>query len=94
MYWRSEMDQRVQPINIGAKNTVEIVVHVTEELDEDRRDNLTSTLANTHGITDAEFCPLRYHLMLVRYDTEAISSQGVLGSITSQNVHAQLIGPV
>ena len=88
------MDQRVQPINIGAKNTVEIVVHVTEELDEDRRDNLTSTLANTHGITGAEFCPLRYHLILVRYDTDAFSSQDVLKRINSQEVHAQLIGPV
>ena len=88
------MAQVLHSIEKDPDHTVEIVVHVTEELDEDRRDNLTSTLANTHGITGAEFCPLRYHLMLVRYDTEAISSQGVLGSITSQNVHAQLIGPV
>jgi hypothetical protein len=32
--------------------------------------------------------------MLVRYDTDAFSSQDVLRRITSQNVHAQLIGPV
>jgi len=88
------MDQRVKPINIETKNTVEIVVHITEELNEDQRDNLTSALDNSTGIMNAEFCPLRYHLMLVRYDTEAFSSQDVLRSITSQNVHAQLIGPV
>ena len=88
------MDQRVQSINSGLQNTVEIVVHITEELNEDRRDNLTSALKNINGITDAEFCPLRYHLMLVRYDTDAFSSQDVLSSITSQDVHAQLIGPV
>jgi len=88
------MDQRVQPINNETKNTVEIVVHVTEELNEDQRNNLASALKNATEITDAEFCPLRYHLMLVKYDMDAFSSQDVLRSITSQDVHARLIGPV
>jgi len=43
---------------------------------------------------NAEFCPLRYHLILVRYDTDAFSSQDVLKRINSQEVHAQFIGPV
>lgn len=88
------MDQRVQPINIDIKNTVELVVHIKEELNEDQRDSLTSALENTAGISDAEFCPLRYHLMIVKYDTDVFSSQDVLRSITSQDIHAQLIGPV
>jgi cell division protein FtsX len=88
------MNQAVQPIINEAKKTVEIVVHVTEGLNEDQRSNLASALKNTNGITDAEFCPLRYHLMLVRYDMDAFSSQDVLRSINSQDVHAQLIGPV
>ena len=88
------MDQIVRPINSELKNTVEIVVHVTEGLNEGQRDNLASTLKNTNGITDAEFCPLRYLLMLVRYDTDVFSSQDVLRQVASQDVHAQLIGPV
>ena len=88
------MNQIVQPINSEARNTVEIVVHVTEGLDEDRRNDLASALKNTNGITSAEFCPLRYHLMLVRYDTNLFSSQDVLRSVSEQDVHAQLIGPV
>jgi hypothetical protein len=88
------MDQRVQPINIDIKNTVELVVHIKEELNEGQRDSLTSALENTAGISDAEFCPLRYHLMIVKYDTDVFSSQDVLRSITSQDIHAQLIGPV
>jgi len=88
------MDQNIQPVNSALQNTVEIVVHVTEELSEDKRNDLTSALKNTNGITNAEFCPLRYHLMLVRYDKDAFSSQDVLRSITSQDVHAQLLGPV
>jgi len=88
------MNQIVQALNSEARKTVEIVVHVTEELNEDQRDTLASALTNTEGITGAEFCPLRYHLMLVRYDTDVFSSQDVLRSVSEQDVHAQLIGPV
>ena len=88
------MDQSIQLTNAQIKKSVEIVVHVTEELNESQRDGLVSTLKYTKGILDAEFCPLRYHLMLVRYDTDEFSSQDVLTRITSKDVHAQLIGPV
>ena len=88
------MNQVVQPISSEAQNTVEIVVHITEGLDEEQRNDLASSLKNTSGITGAEFCPLRYHLMLVRYDTDVFSSQDVLRNVAAQNVHAQLIGPV
>ena len=106
------MDQIVQPLNSEARKTVEIVVHVTEGLNEGQcnnlasalkntkglnegqRNNLASALKNTNGITGAEFCPLRYHLMLVRYDTDVFSSQDVLRSVSEQDVHARLIGPV
>jgi hypothetical protein len=88
------MDQIVKSLYNEAKNTVEIVVHVTEELDEGQRHGLVSALTNTSGITTAEFCPLHYHLMLVRYDRDRYTSQDVLGNVTSQNVDARLIGPV
>ena len=87
------VDQVVHSIKRECK-TVEIVVHVTEELNDDQRSNLLSALKNTPGITGAEFCPLHYHLMLVRYDRNVYSSQDVLGNVTSQGVHARLIGPV
>ena len=38
------MNQIVQPVNNETRATVEIVVHVTEELNEDQRNNLTSAL--------------------------------------------------
>ena len=90
------MDRTVQPTNVNnaTNNTVEIVVHVTEELNEDQRDSLAIGLKHTNGIMNAEICPLRYHLILVRYDTDAFSSQDVLKRINSQEVHAQFIGPV
>ena len=90
------MDQVVQnmPILDEAKNTVEIVVHVSENLEDRQRNNLVVALENKDGIVSAEFCPLRYHLMLVRYDKDQYSSQDVLGAVSAQKLQARLIGPI
>jgi len=90
------MNQVVQdmPILDEAKNTVEIVVHVSENLEERQRSNLMVALENKDGIVSAEFCPLRYHLMLVRYDKDQYSSQDVLGAVSGQKLQARLIGPI
>ena len=88
------MSRAAHFVKPSTDNTVEIVVHVNEGLDETQRKALVSALQNTDGITVAEFCPLRYHLLLVRYDTDVLSSQDVLSRVAAQNVHAQLLGPV
>ena len=88
------MGQVLHNIESEPDHTVEIVVHITETLGEQRRGDLVSALEDTDGITTAEFCPLRYHLMLVRYDRDLYSSHDVLDRVTSQNVNARLIGPV
>jgi hypothetical protein len=75
-------------------NTVEIVVHITEALEEDCRQDLITALKNEQGIVSAEFCPLRYHLMLVRYDRCRYSSQDVLSAVGAQKLQARLIGPI
>ena len=88
------MGQALHSIESEPDHTVEIVVHITESLGEQRRGDLVAALQDNGGITTAEFCPLRYHLMLVRYDRDLYSSQDVLNRVTSQNVDARLIGPV
>ena len=88
------MGQVVQGIMAEPENTVEIVVHITETLGEQRRGDLVTAIVENSGITAAEFCPLRYHLMLVRYDRNMYTSQDVLDRVKSQNVDARLIGPV
>ena len=88
------MGQALHSIESEPDHTVEIVVHITETLGEQRREELVAALEDSGGITTAEFCPLRYHLMLVRYDREVYSSQDVLEHVTSHNVSARLIGPV
>ena len=88
------MGQALHSIESEPDHTVEIVVHITETLGEQRRGDLVSALEDTDGINTAEFCPLRYHLMLVRYDRDLYSSHDVLDRVTSQNVNARLIGPL
>ena len=88
------MEQATHAINNEPEHTVEIVVHITENLHELQRRKLVAALENDDNIVSAEFCPLRYHLMLVRYDRDMYASQDVLGRVTSHNVSARLIGPV
>ena len=90
------MDMVVEnmPILNEAKNAVEIVVHVSENLEGRQRNNLVVALKKEDGIVAAEFCPLRNHLMLVRYDRDQYSSQDVLGAVSAQKLQARLIGPI
>jgi len=88
------MDEAVQKVPDESKNAVEIVVHIKEDLGEEQRKLVVSALEKTDGITGAEFCLLRNHLMLVNYDKNVFSSQDALKSFNSLNLHAKLIGPI
>jgi len=88
------MEQALSNMEIQPAHTVEVIVHISEDLGEQQRGELVTALQNNGGITSAEFCPLRYHLMLVRYDRDLYSSQDVLNRVQAHNVDARLIGPV
>ena len=79
---------------VEPKTDVEIVVHVNEELGQTQRGDLTDYLTATDGISAAEFCPLRFHLMLVKYDRTRITSQDVIRRVNSRQIRAELIGPI
>ena len=88
------MGQALHSIENEPDHTVEIVVHITENLGAQQRGNLVAALEGNGGIATAEFCPLRYHLMLVKYNRDVSSSQDVLSSVKEQHYNARLIGPV
>ena len=77
-----------------AKHTVEIIVHISDNLEDKQRNNLVAALQNENGIVSAEFCPSRYHLLLVRYDRDQYFSQDVLSAVDAQKLQARLIGPI
>ncbi|MGB5541691.1 MAG: hypothetical protein WBO37_16540 [Gammaproteobacteria bacterium] len=78
----------------NVKSVVEVVVYVKDELGEQQRDRVVSRLKQSNVISAAEFCPLRHHLLLVKYDRDLFSSQQVLKSFTSLNLEARLVGPI
>jgi len=73
---------------------VELIVHINESLDEERRKGLVESISKDSGIVSVEFTPLRHHLMRVRYDRQAVQSMDILQKIKRQNVNAQLVGPI
>jgi len=75
-------------------HTVEVIIHIDDDLEEGRRNSLAYSLTERDGIYSAEFCPLRNHLMLVDYDSKQLSSLDVLQFVSGEQVTAQLIGPV
>ena len=88
------MGEVAYSIQQNPEHNTEIIVHVKERLGESRRNDLVGALEETEGIRSAEFCPLRYHLILVNYDRDTLNSQDVLSRVESQNIPAVLIGPV
>jgi cell division protein FtsX len=62
------MDMVVEnmPILDEAKNAVEIVVHISENLEDMQRNSLVVALENEDGIVSAVFCPLRAQKLQAR----------------------------
>jgi hypothetical protein len=77
------------------KNELEVVLHIERNtLDEQRRNALVSRLESQDGVSSAEVCPLRYHLLLVECDRQDLTSQDILHLVGGERVTAQLIGPI
>ena len=88
------MNQVAQHLPAEEKCAVEIVVYIRKDLGEEQQDLVVSALEKTNGIMGAEFCLMRNHLMLAKYDRNMMSSQDVLKSFNSLNLDAKLIGPI
>ena len=46
------------------------------------------------GVYSAEFCPLRYHLLLIQYDRTKLNSRDILSKVEARNLSAQIVGPI
>jgi hypothetical protein len=88
------MNQVAQHLPNAEKCAVEVVVYISQDLGDEQRNLVVSALEKTHGIIGAEFCQLRNHLVLAKYDKNTMSSLDVLKSFNSLNLDARLIGPI
>jgi hypothetical protein len=80
--------------NDELNNNVEIIVHINETLDGITRNGLQAAILEDKGVYSAEFCPLRYHLLLVQYDRTRLNSRDVLSKVVARNLSAQIVGPI
>jgi hypothetical protein len=88
------MNQVAQQLPVKEKCAVEVVVYIKKDLGEEQQNLVISALEQTDGIMEAEFCVMRNHLVLAKYNKEIMSSQDVLRSFNSLNLEAKLIGPI
>jgi len=88
------MERAIPVSELEPEHVVEVVVHITETLEEQQRLDFVAALENDDRIFSVNFCPTRCHLMLVKYDRNRYSSQDVLACIESQQLNARLVGPV
>ena len=77
-----------------ATDTIKIVLHIDEELDDHSRDELQKSLIESQGIVEAHINEQLHHLMLVDYKPQMIDTNQVLKTVISKGVHAELIGGI
>jgi len=75
-------------------NTVKIVLHIDEELDQNSREQMEKALSQSHGIVAAHINSNRHHLMLVDYEPQQLNTTDVLNQVIQQGVHAELVGGI
>jgi hypothetical protein len=80
--------------NDAINKNAEIIVHINEALDSNVRNNLTSAILKEQGVFSAEFCPLRSHLLPVRYNWIKPKSRNVFTKVIAQRCSARIIGPI
>ena len=81
-------------VNSPTGGLTEVVVHINEELDEERRDAFEQALRVMRGVLDLTFCRNRHHLMIVQYQPALVSSGQLIEQVRRLAGQAQLIGPI
>lgn len=75
-----------------SKTTNEIVVHLSESVDEITLDDLEQDIRRSNGIIAVTRRPDQKHLIVVVYDSAITRAAGILNAFQVRGLHAQLIG--
>jgi hypothetical protein len=70
----------------------DVIIHVDESVDHDRRQEIAGTVRAHAGVTDVAHHDEKPHLMIVKYDPQAVTAQVLLGVVRGEGVHAELVG--
>ena len=77
-----------------SQESVEIVVHIDETLDDKNLSQLEESLCQDFGIECVRIHPNRQHLMLVDYLPDNVDTMQVLNYVKNKGVNAELVGGI
>lgn len=70
----------------------DVTLHIDETLDAARRGEIEGSLRAIDGVVSVHNPDDKPHLAIVEYNPEKTNSADILECVTSQGVHAELIG--
>lgn len=70
----------------------DVTLHVDENLDPARRQDLDSALRAMNGVISVHNPDAKPHLILVEYNPDSTTSRALLDCVLDKGVHAELIG--
>jgi hypothetical protein len=73
-------------------NLSDVVIHIDENLEADRRREIEAMLRGIEGVVSVRNPDDRPHLALVEYNPARTSSHALLQTVTAAGVHAELVG--
>ena len=72
--------------------TGDIVIHIDEDLDDDRIHDLERHIGEERGIYSACMHEKTRHLMVVDFDATEVRPSGIVQSVRGLGLHAEMIG--
>ncbi len=74
--------------------TGDIVIHIDEELDNDRIHDLERQIGDEHGVYSACIHEKTRHLMIVDFDATELRPSAIVQAVRGRGLHAEMIGLV
>ncbi len=70
----------------------DVTVHIDEDLDAARRSQVEQALRGLDGVVSVSNPDRTPHLLIVQFNPDKVGSSSLLSAVTSQGVHAELVG--
>ncbi len=70
----------------------DVTIHIDKNLSSEQRGTIEESLRALDGVVSIHNPDKTPHLTLVEYDPDVITSQKILGRVTDQGTHAELVG--
>ena len=73
------------------KDSTDIVIHVNEKMDSQRRERFSNNVRDLYGVVSADIKDIRPHLMIVAFNRGKTKAVEVINGIKKSGVEAQLV---